>query len=189
MLRCQMFRQRRAFHELQHQRADAIRLFEPVNDGDVGMVEGCEDLRFTLEPREAVGIVREQLWQDLQRDVAAQFPVAGAVHLTHTAGTDRRNSFERTKRVPAMSGIVLFSLSSSSTAVKRPDYTVKTTMSSRNLDQGRCQHGRFCNRSRRRSLHPNDLRSGTILAPTWRLFQLADATMIRLNDWSASDAG
>ena len=37
------------------------------------MVQGGEDFRFALEPGEPIGIVRDGIWQDLQRDVAIQF--------------------------------------------------------------------------------------------------------------------
>ena len=40
--------------------------------GDVGMIQRREGLRFALEAREAVGVVRERVGQDLDRDVAIQ---------------------------------------------------------------------------------------------------------------------
>ena len=58
-----------------------------------GMIERGEQLRFALEPRQAVGIESEQLGQDLQGDVAIQLRVAGAVHLAHRARTKRRDDF------------------------------------------------------------------------------------------------
>ena len=52
---------------------------------DVGMIQRGQELRLTLEPREAIGIAGEQVWEDLDRDVAIQLLVAGAIHLSHPA--------------------------------------------------------------------------------------------------------
>src|SRR5688572_7665620 len=49
------------------------------------MIERGQHLRFTPEPREPIGIAREGVWQDFQRDLAIQSGVAGAVDLTHSA--------------------------------------------------------------------------------------------------------
>ena len=42
-----------------------------------GMVQRGEQLRFALEAREAVGIVREDVGQNLDRDVAIQLSYRG----------------------------------------------------------------------------------------------------------------
>ena len=52
------------------------------------MIQRGEDFGFALEPREAFGIGGERLGQDLDRDVALQVGVAGAIHLAHAAGAD-----------------------------------------------------------------------------------------------------
>ena len=57
------------------------------------MIERGERLRFTLEARQAIRIVRKRFGQDLDRDVAIQFRIAGAVHLAHAAFADRRGHF------------------------------------------------------------------------------------------------
>ena len=49
------------------------------------MIERGERLRFTLEARQAIGIGREQLGQHLDRDVAVETRVAGAIDLAHAA--------------------------------------------------------------------------------------------------------
>ncbi|HEX9185638.1 MAG TPA: hypothetical protein VGB87_01110 [Vicinamibacteria bacterium] len=46
--------ERRALDELEDERLPAVGLVEPVDLRDVGMVQRSEDLRFALEPREAV---------------------------------------------------------------------------------------------------------------------------------------
>jgi len=54
------------------------------------MVQGREDLRFTLEPGEPVRIEREMLREDLEGDVPAQCDIPGSPHLSHPAGPDGR---------------------------------------------------------------------------------------------------
>ena len=49
------------------------------------MVERGEDLRFSFEAREALGIEREHLGKHLQRDVADKLRIAGAIDLAHSA--------------------------------------------------------------------------------------------------------
>ena len=43
----------------------SLRLLEPVDDGDVGVLEAGQDARLPLEPREAVGIARDVLRRTL----------------------------------------------------------------------------------------------------------------------------
>lgn len=57
------------------------------------MRERGEQLRFALEPREAIGIGRLQVGEDLQRDVAAEPVIARPVNLTHPAGAERSDHF------------------------------------------------------------------------------------------------
>ena len=49
---------------------------------------GASDLGFALEAPEPLGIVGEKVWQDLERHVAVELRVAGAVDLPHAAGAD-----------------------------------------------------------------------------------------------------
>ena len=72
---------------------DAARFFEAVDARDVRMIQRREDLRFALEAREAIGIVRERVRQDLDRDVAIQLRVARAIDLAHAACADRGDDF------------------------------------------------------------------------------------------------
>ena len=57
---------------------------------DVRMIEGRKELRFPAEPCEAIGIVGDGGQQDLDRDVAIQRRVAGAIDLAHPARADAR---------------------------------------------------------------------------------------------------
>ncbi|MEO6236337.1 MAG: hypothetical protein ABIQ52_05015 [Vicinamibacterales bacterium] len=86
-------RERGPVNELQHERAYAAGLFEAVNMRDMRMVEGGEYFRFAREPREPFGVARERLRQNLQRHVAIQRRVAGAIDLAHAASTDFRADF------------------------------------------------------------------------------------------------
>jgi hypothetical protein len=52
------------------------------------MVEGDEDARLLLQAREALGLVREILRQRLERDLAAEIHVPGAVDLAHASGPE-----------------------------------------------------------------------------------------------------
>ena len=49
-------RERRSLHQLQHERGRGALLLDPVDAGDVRMVERGQHPRFALEPREAVGV-------------------------------------------------------------------------------------------------------------------------------------
>ena len=64
---------------------------------DVRMVQRREHLRFTAEPSNALGIVRDRGQEDLDRDVAIQLRVARAVDLAHSARANRRKDFVGTK--------------------------------------------------------------------------------------------
>jgi hypothetical protein len=49
-------RERFAFDQLEHEVRSARRVFEPVDRGDVRMVQRRERLRFAPEPGEALGV-------------------------------------------------------------------------------------------------------------------------------------
>src|SRR5687767_6289229 len=59
------------------------------------MTERGEDLRLALEARQAVGIERERVRDDLERHVAVQPRVARPVNLAHAAGAERADDFVR----------------------------------------------------------------------------------------------
>jgi hypothetical protein len=68
--------ERRPFDEFQHERAQVpVGVGRPVNAvdrGDVLMIERREQVGFTLEAGEAIGIARELAGQHLDRNVAAE---------------------------------------------------------------------------------------------------------------------
>jgi hypothetical protein len=89
----QEIRQRGTFDQFEHERLDTIGLFEPMDRGDVGVIQGRERLGFALEPRDAVGVSREVLGQDLQRNVAIELRIARAIDHAHPALAEWRKDF------------------------------------------------------------------------------------------------
>ena len=90
--RCEPLGERLALDQLQHERARrrCRALLEAVDRADVRMVERREHPRFALEAREPLGIRREDVRQDLDRDVAPELRVARAIDLAHPARAERR---------------------------------------------------------------------------------------------------
>ena len=82
--------QRWSFDELEHEAADTVGFFQPVDRCDVGVVQRRQYLRLPLEAPQAFGNRLETVGDDLDGDVAAQPGVAGAVHLAHSAGAEQR---------------------------------------------------------------------------------------------------
>ncbi len=65
-----------------------VRFLEAVDRTDVGMVERGEELRFAPESRESIGIDREGVGENLERDFTVQTRIACSVDLAHTARAD-----------------------------------------------------------------------------------------------------
>jgi hypothetical protein len=63
---------------------------------DVRVIQRREDLGFALEAGQPVGVVREQLREHFQRDIAIELGVARAVDLTHAAATKRGDDLIKT---------------------------------------------------------------------------------------------
>jgi hypothetical protein len=61
------------------------------------MVQGREDLGLAPKACEAVSVLRERGRQDLQRDIAAEPGVTGAIDLAHAAPSDQANNVIRTE--------------------------------------------------------------------------------------------
>ncbi len=80
--------------QFEHERLGAVRIFEPVDRRDMGMVQRREDLGFALEPGESIGVVGDGREQDLDRDLATQLRVARTIDGTHAALADRRQDLE-----------------------------------------------------------------------------------------------
>ena len=85
--------QRLALEQLDDDVGQRRRLAEVVNGEDVRMRERGDCLRLALEAREAFGVRDKSSGQHLDRDVAIELRVAGAIHLAHAAGAERRQDF------------------------------------------------------------------------------------------------
>jgi hypothetical protein len=83
-------RQRLSVDELEHEGSDAAAFFEPVDRGDVRMLERGEHARLALEAGEPVGIAGEDFRENLQRDVAFEPRIAREIDFAHAARTDQR---------------------------------------------------------------------------------------------------
>ena len=64
-----------------------------LGSDDVGVIEAGQDLRLTLEPSHALGIIGEALRKHFDRDLAAKRGVLGSVHLSHASGTEGGDHF------------------------------------------------------------------------------------------------
>src|SRR5271165_3836501 len=74
-----------AFDQFHNQGVRGAGIFEAVDGGNVGMVEGGEQGSFAPEAGEALGIGGDSRRQNFQGDLAAEFAVAGAVDFAHAA--------------------------------------------------------------------------------------------------------
>ena len=83
-------RERAAFHELENQEPDAVRLLEAVDRADVRMIQRGEHPRLALEAREPRRVAGDCGRQDLDRDVAPQLRVVCAIDLAHAARAEQR---------------------------------------------------------------------------------------------------
>ena len=63
-------------------------LFQPVDRGNVRVIQRGQDLRLATEARLPVRVLRERLRQDFQGDVPLEPRIMGAVDLAHAAVTD-----------------------------------------------------------------------------------------------------
>ena len=86
-----------ALDEFHHEGGHAPAFFEAVDRRDVRVIQRREGLRFTLEAREPIRVVRERLGQDLDRDVAIQLRVARPEDLPHAPFADAGDNFVDTE--------------------------------------------------------------------------------------------
>ena len=71
--------------QFHREEADTARLVKPVDRADVWMVQRCEHLRFTFEPRQPLGVARKIRGQDLDRDVAVERRIGRPPDRAHPA--------------------------------------------------------------------------------------------------------
>ena len=86
-----------ALDEFEHERMPLAAVFEAIDGRDVRMVERGEHLRFPTKSSQPVRIADDSSGQNLQRDIAIELGVAGAIHLAHAAGADETNDFVGTE--------------------------------------------------------------------------------------------
>ena len=72
-----------ALHKLHRDEMDPVGLFDGMDGDDVGVLERGHGLGLALEALAALGVASELLGQHLERHVAVEPGVAGAVHLAH----------------------------------------------------------------------------------------------------------
>ena len=92
---CDPIGERRPLDELQHQRRDPLAFLEAVDGGDIRVIERRNRLRLTLEPGDPLGVGEERLRQNLQRDIASEPRVAGAVAVAHPARASEADDLVR----------------------------------------------------------------------------------------------
>ena len=83
---------------------DLAAVLEPINRPDVRVVERGEHLRFALETGEAIRITGEGIGQDLQRDLAIQLGIPGAIHLAHAARPEGGENLVRAEADAGLQG-------------------------------------------------------------------------------------
>ena len=76
------------FDELQHECAIAVRVFDAVDRADMRVIDRRQHARLSLEPRAPLRIVEEGSGQNLDRHVASEFRIPGAIDLSHAPGTE-----------------------------------------------------------------------------------------------------
>src|SRR5262249_15038662 len=76
--------------ELEHERADSLRVLYAVDCRDVRMIQRGEELRLPCESCDAICVDQEGFWQDLDGDVTIDLRAACPVPLTHSADAKGR---------------------------------------------------------------------------------------------------
>ena len=79
-----------SLEQLGHQERDAALVADVVNGQDVGVRERRDRLGLALETSEPAGVVGSALRQDLDRHLAIEPRVSGAIHLAHATSAERR---------------------------------------------------------------------------------------------------
>ena len=57
------------------------------------MIEGREEFRLPLKPRQPLAITGDVCGQDFERDLAFQSRIPHPIHLAHATGAERRDDF------------------------------------------------------------------------------------------------
>ena len=78
-------RQRLAFNQLQHKKANATGLFEVIDGRDIRMIKRRQYFSLALEAAHTIRIARELFRKDFDRNFTFEFRVVCPIHLTHAA--------------------------------------------------------------------------------------------------------
>ncbi len=71
-----------AFDEFKNEEPYTFLFFETVDCCNVGVVQRCQQLRFTFKPRKSVGVLSELFRQCLDRNFTPEFGVLGLEVIT-----------------------------------------------------------------------------------------------------------
>jgi hypothetical protein len=77
-----------ALDQLQREEGLPLGLLEPVDGGDVGVVEGGEEVGLALEAGEALGVLHDLGGQHLDGHFAVEVGVGGPIDLAHPPGPE-----------------------------------------------------------------------------------------------------
>jgi len=86
-------RKGRSFNQFEDQRLPSVGVLETVDGRDVWMIQRGEHLCLTLEPCQALGVVRHSRQQHLDRHLAIELRVARPIDRAHAAFTEGRHDF------------------------------------------------------------------------------------------------
>ena len=81
------------FEIFHHQEINSVLMSYVVEDADVGMVQTCDRSCFAFESLAQFRTVSEMSRKNFDGDIAIEPRIAGFVHLSHSARTDRREDF------------------------------------------------------------------------------------------------
>jgi hypothetical protein len=84
-----------ALDELHDEEMAAAGFLHAVESRDAGMIERSERPGFALEPGDTIGVGREGVRQNLDRNIASKLCVAGAADLAHAARAKERHDLIR----------------------------------------------------------------------------------------------
>jgi hypothetical protein len=75
--------QRLAFNKLHHNEASSLGLFQPMDRGNVGMIERRQELGLALEAGHSLRITGECIGEEFERSLASQIEIFGHVDFPH----------------------------------------------------------------------------------------------------------
>ena len=82
-----------ALDQLHHEGLHAVGVLQPVDRGDVRMIQRGEDFRFALKARQAVGVGCQRRWEDLDGDLTLQLRVRRPIDFPHPTHAELRGDF------------------------------------------------------------------------------------------------